>query len=101
MFEDGFKHIVNVDFSSIVLKKMRVRFPHMTWITMDIKHLAFLRNSFDVVLEKGTLDALLVGEDVWQISDEGAQMMTEIMDNVRHTTEKYLEPFNYLLPICE
>jgi EEF1A lysine methyltransferase 4 len=84
MFEDGFKHIVNVDFSSIVLKKMRVRFPHMTWITMDIKHLAFLRNSFDVVLEKGTLDALLVGEDVWHISDEGAQMMTEIMDNVCH-----------------
>jgi EEF1A lysine methyltransferase 4 len=82
MFEDGFKHIVNVDFSSIVLKKMRVQFPQMTWITMDIKHLAFLRNSFDVVLEKGTLDALLVQEDVWNISDEGAQMMTEITDNV-------------------
>lgn len=83
MFEGGFKHIVNVDFSDIVLKKMRVRFPHMTWITMDIKHLAFLRNSFDVALEKGTLDALLVQEDVWSISDEGAQMMKEITDNVR------------------
>ncbi|XP_059479153.1 EEF1A lysine methyltransferase 4-like [Neocloeon triangulifer] len=84
MFNDGFKHIVNVDFSDIVLKKMRLKLPSMEWLTMDIKHLAFIAGSFDVVIEKGTLDALLVEEDVWHISEEGAEMMSQIVENVRH-----------------
>lgn len=82
MYHDGFHNIVNVDFSDVVLKKMFLRAPMMDWLTMDIQHLAFKKNSFDIVLEKGTLDALLAGEDVWDVSDEGKNIVTKVLDNV-------------------
>ncbi|KAF4527007.1 hypothetical protein B566_EDAN001554 [Ephemera danica] len=82
MHQDGYRDIVNVDFSAVVNRKMFQRAPEMDWLTMDIKHLTFKDQSFDVVLEKGTLDALLVGEDVWDFSEEAKSMVSQVMDNV-------------------
>lgn len=41
----------------------------MTWLEMDIRALEFEDESFDVVLDKGTMDAMLTSKgDVW-VSD--------------------------------
>lgn len=57
--------MTSVDYSSVVVAAMRARYAHvpkLRWETMDVRALGFPSGSFDVVLEKGTLDALLAGE---------------------------------------
>lgn len=40
--------------------------PAMTWLEMDIRDLKFTEGDFDVVLDKGTMDAMLTSKgDVW------------------------------------
>lgn len=70
MCSDGFKDIFNVDYSEKVIEMMKERtcdsFPSLKWATMDFRNMAELEgSSFDVVLDKGSLDAL------W--SDGGSQ----------------------------
>lgn len=70
MCSDGFEDIFNVDYSEKVIEVMRERtkdtFPSLQWATMDFRSMPELKDStFDVVLDKGSLDAL------W--SDGGSQ----------------------------
>eukprot|EP00249_Psilotum_nudum_P016861 c26026_g1_i1 orf=235-1395(-) len=63
MYDAGFKHIVNIDFSKVVIAEMlrhhiRAR-PEMVWRIMDMTQMQFPNDSFDIVLDKGGLDALL------------------------------------------
>lgn len=40
--------------------------PDMQWLEMDIRDLKFQEGDFDVVLDKGTMDAMLTSKgDVW------------------------------------
>jgi EEF1A lysine methyltransferase 4 len=69
LYDDGFHNIVNIDFSKIVIDRMaeaNKSRPHMTWLEMDMCDLKFDDSSFDVVIDKATMDALLVDEgSVW------------------------------------
>ncbi len=56
MYNDGYKFITNMDYSSIVIDSMRDRchlLDEMLWLTMDINNLKFENNTFDCVIEKG------------------------------------------------
>jgi len=76
MVRDGFNNLVNIDISSVVIKKMQERNPHMTWITMDVTNMrTFEDASFDVVFDKGTLDAILCGDDSMNVAH---RMLREI-----------------------
>ncbi|KAG0775423.1 hypothetical protein G6F22_013314 [Rhizopus arrhizus] len=45
--------------------------PEMTWLEMDIRDLKFDNESFDAVIDKGTMDALMCDRgDVWDPSEE-------------------------------
>lgn len=83
MYRDGFHNITNVDYSAIVIENMKNRSAEtrsMQWLVMDIKDLKFECGSFDVVMEKATLDALLVGEkDPWRLSDESRTLIDDIL----------------------
>lgn len=83
MYRDGFHSITNVDYSAIVIENMKNRSAEtrsMQWLVMDIKDLKFECGSFDVVMEKATLDALLVGErDPWRLSDESRTLIDDIL----------------------
>ena len=65
MYDDGFRNIHNVDISSVVIQAMQeknARRDEMTWEVMDCTHMEPLKSSsFDVVIDKGTLDAILCG----------------------------------------
>ncbi|KAG1831356.1 S-adenosyl-L-methionine-dependent methyltransferase [Suillus variegatus] len=71
MWEDGYKNIVNVDYSPVVIEKMRNRHkdarPEMTWEVKDVRTLDGLdTSSFDVAIDKGTMDAMMTSStDVW------------------------------------
>ena len=86
MYKDGYKHITNIDFSPVVIDKMRNKhsnMPEMSWQVMDICDLKYEPCSFDIVLEKGTLDALMVHEkDPWNTSTETLQKIDGILQQV-------------------
>lgn len=84
MYQDGYCNIVNTDYSKVVIDNMRnkcqCQYPEMTWEVMDILHMTYEPEVFDVVLEKGTLDALMVHEkDPWNISEETEKMIESVL----------------------
>mmetsp|Transcript_6473 Transcript_6473/g.4592 ORF Transcript_6473/g.4592 Transcript_6473/m.4592 type:complete len:104 (+) Transcript_6473:208-519(+) len=66
MYDDGFSNITNIDYSTVCIEQMsqinksRV---HMKYEVMDVRDLKFDDNSFDIAIDKSTIDALLCGED--------------------------------------
>ncbi|CAO2631308.1 EEF1A lysine methyltransferase 4 [Lemmus lemmus] len=86
LFLGGFPNVTSVDYSPVVVAAMQVRYAHvpsLRWETMDVRALDFPGGSFDVVLEKGTLDALLAGErDPWNVSSEGVHTVDQVLTEV-------------------
>ena len=71
MYKEGYENIINIDYSSIVIKKMiRLlgnKYPKMTYLEMDVTDMKFNDLEFDIVIDKGTFDALLCGEKSIQV----------------------------------
>ncbi|XP_076837746.1 EEF1A lysine methyltransferase 4 isoform X1 [Brachyhypopomus gauderio] len=86
MYQTGFSFITSVDFSSVCVETMAQRHPHhpgLSWLCMDVRRLAFPDGVFDVVVEKGTLDAMLVEEtDPWNISYSGRKEVHQVLSEV-------------------
>ena len=62
----GYKNQVCIDFSSIVIKETASRYASqqdsINWQVMDVRHMTeFDDNSFEVAIDKGTLDAMIWG----------------------------------------
>lgn len=97
MYNDGYRNIVNIDFSSIVINNMKRKcqgLVDMQWIVMDITNMSFAPCSFDVVVEKATLDALLVEEkDVWNPLEGTRNTMDCVLSQVRSYNPEQLLKF--------
>ncbi|KAE8290983.1 hypothetical protein D5F01_LYC10576 [Larimichthys crocea] len=86
MYIAGYHSITNIDYSSVCISTMSARHsdcPGMTWHEMDVQQLSFPDATFDVVLEKATLDAIMVEEKTpWEVSPQTAcfihKALTEI-----------------------
>jgi len=64
MFNVGFRNIVNVDISDVVVKRMTAKSKgRMPYLKMDITKTTFADGEFGVVLDKGTLDAIFSHDD--------------------------------------
>ncbi|XP_004626861.1 methyltransferase-like protein 13 [Octodon degus] len=67
LYDVGYQDIVNIDISEVVIKQMRERNasrrPQMSFLKMDMTRMEFPDASFQVVLDKGTLDAVLTDEE--------------------------------------
>ena len=72
MYEDGFTNILSTDISEVCIERQKSAFPHLEWQVADLRNMdCFQNESFDVVIEKATLDALLVKEkSPWHPSEE-------------------------------
>jgi SAM-dependent methyltransferase len=71
LYEDGFTRVVSIDYSKTVVEAMRKRAPHLEWLQMDMCKLEFPSESFEVVLDKGSLDAVFTdGGSVWNPSTQ-------------------------------
>ncbi|CAH0521944.1 unnamed protein product [Peronospora belbahrii] len=75
MYNAGYHHITNIDFSKVVIERMRTKYsermPQMKWLEVDMTKLSnfFAPESFDVVIDKAAMDALMCDEgDVWSPS---------------------------------
>lgn len=60
---DGFKKIIAIDFSEVCIKQMDARNAtkrkEILFAKMDCSKIDFQSNSFDLVIDKGTMDTLL------------------------------------------
>ncbi|KAF8398344.1 hypothetical protein HHK36_017271 [Tetracentron sinense] len=79
MVKDGYEDIINIDISSVVIDMMRKKYadiPQLKYMQMDVRDMSFFPDeSFDSVIDKGTLDSLMCGTDA-PIS--AAQMLGEV-----------------------
>eukprot|EP00742_Colponemidia_sp_Colp-10_P000659 GILJ01000718.1.p1 GENE.GILJ01000718.1~~GILJ01000718.1.p1 ORF type:complete len:211 (+),score=25.02 GILJ01000718.1:72-704(+) len=65
MHDDGYQNIVNIDISRVVTKQMEEKYRDkqgMSYVQMDARSIDYPDHSFDVVMDKGTLDSMLCGE---------------------------------------
>jgi ubiquinone/menaquinone biosynthesis C-methylase UbiE len=64
MYVDGFRNIENIDISQVVITQMSEKYSNydMNWKVMDVRDLLYDDNTFDFIVDKSTMDALLCGE---------------------------------------
>ncbi|NXG65780.1 EFMT4 methyltransferase, partial [Hemiprocne comata] len=86
LHELGYTDVTSIDFSPACIAAMRARYAHcpgLRWAVMDIRALAFPDATFDLVLEKGTLDVLMVEEtDPWNVSPQATASMHRVLAEV-------------------
>ncbi|KAA8515621.1 hypothetical protein F0562_018768 [Nyssa sinensis] len=67
MVKDGYEDIMNTDISSVAIDMMRRKYEHvpqLKYMQMDVRDMSFFPDeSFDHVIDKGTLDSLMCGTD--------------------------------------
>ncbi len=88
LYDDGFHNITNIDYSLVLIDKMRaahqVSRPKMQWVHMDMTALSFADGEFDVVLDKAAMDALMVDEgDVWYPNEKVVRAADAMCRGVR------------------
>lgn len=68
MYDDGYKNIKNIDISHNVINAMKIRNKDRTGMTyeeMDVRDLKYEDNTFDLAVDKSTIDALLCGDNAF------------------------------------
>ncbi|KYO29604.1 endothelin-converting enzyme 2 [Alligator mississippiensis] len=86
LFQLGYTDITSIDYSAVCIEAMRARYAHcpgLRWAVMDARDLRFPDGSFDVVLEKGVLDAMVAGEaDPWHVSPQATALLDRVLSEV-------------------
>ncbi|KAL1701949.1 S-adenosyl-L-methionine-dependent methyltransferase [Schizophyllum commune] len=87
MWDDGYHNIVNIDYSPVVIEQMRRRNseqrPQMEWHEMDIRDLQFPDTSFDIAIDKATMDAMLTYKgDPWNPPENVVEDCMKEVDEV-------------------
>ncbi|XP_048777270.2 eEF1A lysine and N-terminal methyltransferase-like isoform X2 [Ostrea edulis] len=81
LYDVGHHNITNIDISDVVVRQMtdrnREQRPDMKFLKMDALNMDFEDSAFSVVLDKGTLDALMVDDSDAVIKDID-KLFTEI-----------------------
>jgi EEF1A lysine methyltransferase 4 len=88
LYDAGFVDIVNIDFSATVIERMKKTHiedrPQMQWITMDMTDMRFEAGAFDVVIDKASMDALMVDEgDVWDPEQETIDITDKMCKGIK------------------
>ncbi|XP_007525255.1 eEF1A lysine and N-terminal methyltransferase isoform X1 [Erinaceus europaeus] len=92
LYDSGYQEIVNIDISEVVIKQMQERNasrrPNLHFLKMDMTQMEFPDAAFQVVLDKGTLDAILTDEEA-QTLKQVDRMLAEV-DRVLKVGGRYL-----------
>lgn len=83
MYKDGFKNIENIDYSEKTIKEMQMRsadkFPGMTYSVGDLYKMdKFETGQYDVIMDKGTLDAVHSHDNLKELQKLGEEIDSSI-----------------------
>ena len=59
LFQQGYRNVSNIDNSPVCISTMSQRFPHLSFELMNLNNLQYEETTFDIVVEKSTLDTLI------------------------------------------
>eukprot|EP00455_Lapot_gusevi_P019649 TRINITY_DN2097_c0_g3_i1.p1 TRINITY_DN2097_c0_g3~~TRINITY_DN2097_c0_g3_i1.p1 ORF type:complete len:224 (-),score=59.94 TRINITY_DN2097_c0_g3_i1:205-876(-) len=76
--EHGYE-VDNVDCIEAVVERMRASFPHLTWRTMDARHLQYEAGVFGVVFDKGTFDGIHTGSSAQADLSQYAREVSRVL----------------------
>ncbi|KDE04210.1 hypothetical protein MVLG_05369 [Microbotryum lychnidis-dioicae p1A1 Lamole] len=101
LYDKGYHSIVNLDYSPILIEKMKnvnsTRRPEMIWQTADVRALPFDDESFDVCIDKGTMDAMMTSiRNPWNPPDQVIKDCNDEIDQVVRVLRKPNGVFLYL-----
>lgn len=93
LYEDGYKDLTSIDLSPVVIKNMQATAAAVSqcdikWQVADMLDLPFADHTFDVVIEKGTMDVLFVDND--QPFDARAEVKKRVFQML-HETHRVLK----------
>ncbi|XP_031574018.1 eEF1A lysine and N-terminal methyltransferase-like [Actinia tenebrosa] len=92
LYDLGYRGLVNIDISDVVIRQMKERNKErraeMEFIKMDMLDMDFNAETFNVILDKGTLDAIFVNTLSEVISD--VNKMFEEIQRVLKTNGRYI-----------
>lgn len=99
MHTAGYTSIVNIDYSPVLISRLSARYPDQVYLTMDIRELTLPSNlsllggeeSFDIALDKGTMDALMAegkGSSVWSPGEKVVKDVREMLRGVDKVLKK-------------
>lgn len=88
LYNAGFTNVTNIDYSGVVIDKMSQSHandcPLMKWVEMDMTQMTFPNHTFDVVIDKAAMDALVVEEgDVWDPEQSTIDIVHKMSCEVR------------------
>eukprot|EP01121_Diplochlamys_sp_Union-15-3_P016364 TRINITY_DN5551_c0_g1_i2.p1 TRINITY_DN5551_c0_g1~~TRINITY_DN5551_c0_g1_i2.p1 ORF type:complete len:216 (+),score=28.18 TRINITY_DN5551_c0_g1_i2:69-650(+) len=78
MAADGYKKICNIDLSQVVIETMKKKYQstkNLEFRRMDCRSLEFSDNTFDGVIDKGTMDTIMCGDNSFV---NAAKMLNQI-----------------------
>ena len=85
LFEEGYRNITNIDISETLITRMKHEHRdkiEMKWEQMDMLAMSFETNSFDVAIDKATMDVLQCDNgDCWNPSAEVMQRVSLFYQN--------------------
>ncbi|OQS00149.1 methyltransferase [Thraustotheca clavata] len=74
---DGYKNMVSMDFSELVIKEMKQKHPKMQWDVMDMTNMTYANESFECIMDKGALDALMATDEA-SVLASASKMFQEV-----------------------
>jgi ubiquinone/menaquinone biosynthesis C-methylase UbiE len=75
MYEEGYKSMHSVDYSSEAIAEMQQKYPQLEWSVMDVRHMDFEEASFDTIVDKGALDCLFFLDET---NEAVLEMLSEV-----------------------
>lgn len=90
LYKDGYKNIECVDYSDVVISKMRKKYTNLP-IKFDVDNVQTMRKNATYVIDKGTLDAIACGENSSTNIDDMVNRIHEALIGTNDIQPRFIE----------